>query len=382
MPDAPADFSVAGLRERGRGRADGKVGGVEIVSRMGVLRPKRKSRVVFFRSLALLTASGIPFHQGLGVLSQQSEELAMRLVCANLAQDLLTGQSLSAALKNQSGCFQAFHVNLVKVGEKTGRLDRLLMKLADYEETSYRTTLKVKSALTYPAFVFAISLVMLMLAPSLLFKGIFPLLRSQGAELPLLSRAVLSVSEWLSQGPVTLALLAGLAFLANLVHLSLRKPEARLRLYQRALRQPLLGRMLRNLATARFASSLALQLESGVTVLDALEMAAAATANPVLERDIGAARQMLTDGATFQRSLQAVDFFPAQFLSVVQAGQESGRIPPLLQRIAVLYDYEIECSIDALIGLLEPMVMLVMGLIVSVVAIALMLPMVNLVNAL
>lgn len=355
---------------------------MEIVSQIGVLRPRRKSRVVFFRSLALLTASGIPFHQGLDVLSQQSEEMSMRMVCANLAQDLLTGQSLSQSMKNQSGCFNGFHVNLVKVGEKTGRLDRLLMKLADYEETSYRTALKVKSALTYPAFVFVITLVMLLLAPSVLFKGIFPLLRSQGAELPLLSRAVLNGAELLAQWPVALFLLAALLCLSNLVRLTFKNPAARLRLYARALRQPLLGRMLRNLATARFASSLALQLDSGVTVLDALGMAASSTDNPVLERDIQLARQLLTDGATFHRSLQAVDFFPDQFLSVVQAGQESGRIPPLLNRIAAMYDYEIDCSIDALISLLEPLVMLIMGLIVSVVAIALMLPMVSLVNAL
>lgn len=355
---------------------------MEIVSRMGVLRPKRKSRVVFFRSLALLTASGIPFHQGLDVLAQQSEELSMRLVCSQLAQDLLTGQSLSQSLKNQSGCFNAFHVNLVKVGEKTGRLDRLLRKLADYEENNYRVALKVKSALTYPGFVFLLASVMLILAPSLLFKGIFPLLRAQGAELPFLSRLVLGLAELLAQGPVTLCLLAGLACMINLVFLILRRPKARLRVYERALRQPLLGRMLRNLATARFASSLALQLDSGVTVLDALGMAAASAGNPVLERDIGAAHESLSDGATFHRSLQLVGFFPEQFLSVVQAGQESGHIPPLLQRIASLYEYEIDCSIDALIRLLEPTIMLVMGLIVSVVAIALMLPMVNLVNAL
>lgn len=355
---------------------------MEIVSQVGVLRPRRKSRVVFFRSLALLTASGIPFHQGLDVLSQQSEELAMRMVCSNLAQDLLTGHSLSQSLKNQNGCFNLFHVNLVKVGEKTGRLDRLLMKLADYEENNYRIALKVKGALTYPAFVFAITLVMLILAPSLLFKGIFPLLRSQGADLPLLSRVVLGVAELLAQWPVTLALLAGLLCFVNLVFLTLQKPGARLRLFERAMGQPLLGRMLRNLATARFASSLALQLDSGLNVLEALDLAASSSGNPILERDIGVARQMLTDGATFQRSLQAVGFFPDPFLSVIQAGQESGRIPSLLNRIAAIYDYEIDCSIDALIGLLEPMVMLVMGLVVSVVAIALMLPMVNLVNAL
>ena len=355
---------------------------MEIVSQIGLLRPRRKSRVVFFRSLALLTASGIPFHQGLDVLSQQSEEFTMRMVCSNLAQDLLTGQSLSQSMKNQSGCFNSFHVNLVKVGEKTGRLDRLLMKLADYEENNYRTALKIKGALTYPAFVFAITLIMLLLAPSLLFKGILPLLRSQGADLPLLSRVVLGGAELLTQWPVTLALLAGLVCLANLAYLTSQKAGARLRIYERALHQPLLGRMLRNLATARFASSLALQLDSGVTVLDALPMAASSSGNPVLERDIAVARQLLTDGATFQRSLQAVNFFPAQFLSVIQAGQESGRIPPLLHRIATMYDYEIDCSIDALIGLLEPMVMLIMGLVVSVVAVALMLPMVNLVNAL
>lgn len=355
---------------------------MQIVSQTGPLKPRRKSRVVFFRSLALLTASGIPFHQALDVLSQQSEEFCMRLVCSNLAQDLLVGKSLSQAFKAQSGCFHAFHVNLVKVGEKTGRLDRLLLKLADYEENNYRLALKIKGALTYPAFVFAITLIMLLLAPSLLFRGIFPLLRSQGADLPLLSQMVLGVAELLAQWPVTLLLLAALAFLGNLIYLGAQRPGVRLRLYTRALRQPLLGRMLRNLATARFASSLALQLESGVNVLEALDMAAASSSNPILERDIEVARTLLSDGATFHRSLQALEFFPDHFLSVVQACQESGRIPPLLNRISQMYDYEIDCSIDALISLIEPMVMLVMGLIVSVVAISLMLPMVNVVNSL
>lgn len=355
---------------------------VEIVRTIGVPTPRRKSRVVFFRCLALLTASGIPFHQGLDVLAQQSEEMAMRMVCANLAQDLLTGQSLSQAMKAQSGAFNPFHVNLIRVGEKTGRLDRLLLKLADHEENGYRVALKVKGALTYPAFIFSITLLLLLLAPSMLFKGIFPLLRSQGAELPLLSRAVLSVSELLAQWPVTLLLLAGLLCLLNLIRLQLRKPGARLGLYTRALRQPVLGKMLRNLATARFASSLAIQLESGVNVLEALEMAASSTSNPILERDIGVAKTLLSDGATFHRCLQGVEFFPAHFLSVIQAGQESGRIPPLLYRIAAMYDYELDCSLDALISLIEPMVMLVMGLVVSVVAISLMLPMVNVVNSL
>lgn len=306
----------------------------------------------------------------------------MRSICSSLAQDLLTGRSLSQAMKEQSGCFTRFHVNLVKVGEKSGRLDRLLLNLADHEEKNYRLALKIKGALTYPAFVLAITVILLLLAPSLLFGGILPLLRSQGADLPWISRVVLAIAELLAQWPVSLLLLLALLFLSNLLYLTAQRPGVQLTLYGWGLKRPVLGRMLRNLASARFARALALQLESGMNVLEALEMAAASSVNPVLERDIQIAVRLLSDGATFHRSLQAVGFFPDQFLSVVQAGQESGRIPPLLQRIAHLYDYEIDCSIDALIGLLEPMVMLVMGLIVSIVAVSLILPMVNLVNSL
>lgn len=344
--------------------------------------PQRKSMVVFFRSLALLVNSGIAFHRGLDLLARQSEDPQMRLVCVELARDLLSGRSLSQSMALQPKAFSSFQTHLIRVGEKTGRLDLLLVRLAEYEEQSYQLGLKVRSAITYPAFIFGVTLILLLLAPSLLFKGIFPMLKSQGGELPALTKVVMAIAEALGQAPVVLLSLFALFCLSQWIRSMLRDPKVACALMGFLKTQPGVGRMLQTVATARFSSALALQLDCGVGVTDALQLAANSSNNALLQRDITHAKEALVAGQPFDICLQTVDFFPQAFLSVLKAGQESGHLSTLLRHLAGMYDLEVDGTIDTLVSLIEPMVMLVMGLIVAVVVVALMLPMVNLVTTL
>ncbi len=342
--------------------------------------PGQQSMAVFFRSLAVMFQGGVTIDRALSLLSVQ-EDQAMAEVCKRMADQVRHGHSLSQAMAKNEPAFTKMHYKLVQVGEATGNLDTILEQLSHYEEKRRATTMKVKSALTYPAFLFAICCLMLMILPPYMLGGIFQVIQSSGSELPLISKVVLGTAMWMRTPTfyvVLVAVLVGGFYLGRKVW---TKPESRLALQRFALDAPGLGKLVRALGLSRFARAWSIQVAVGVAPVAALQLAAESTMDPCLEEDISHSVTALRDGCSMQASLDASGYFPSLFLQMVAVGEESGGLEAMVSRVAQIYEGQLDHTLDTLTALLEPFVMLVMGAIVGVIVVATMLPMMQVLNS-
>lgn len=345
-----------------------------------VSRPEQTSLAIFLRSLSLLLGCGIRLNSALTLLSRQGDDLMMRSVAIGLAEEVTRGNSLSLGMSCFPNAFDDFHISLVQVGERTGNLEKVLAQLADNEEKASALTMKVKSALTYPAFVFIIGTLMLIFGPPYLFGGIIPILRGQGIQLPLITLAFIAFSDAVRNPFVVV----GMAFAAYAFgRLCIRlwtQPSSAMIIRTKLLEVPYLGRALRTLAVCRMANSFALQMDVGCDVVDILRSSARASQDIVLESRIEQAVTRLKAGKTLSESLISLDYFPGLFLSVLKVGEETGEVALLMRRITHLYEQEIDTAVDTMVSLLEPLIMLFMGSVVGVMLLAVMLPMARMIS--
>ncbi|MEW6279332.1 MAG: type II secretion system F family protein [Candidatus Eremiobacterota bacterium] len=344
--------------------------------------PAQGSLAVFFRSLAVMFASGVTIDRALTLLSQQqADDPRMAQVADNLAYLVRHGHSISGAMSRYPTVFSKMHFKLVQVGEATGNLEVILDQLSQYEEKRQAMTMKVKSALTYPAFLFGACCLMLFILPPFMLGGIFEFIKSSGAELPLVSKIVLGAAMWMRTPAfyVCLALVLAGGFYA--VRTVLTRPTLRLKLQRMALDTPHLGPMVRALGVGRFARAWSIQVTVGVAPVAALQLAAEASNDPCLETDIQASTANLRDGVSLEESLKAADYFPSLFVQMVAVGEESGSLDAMVARVALIYEQQVEHTLETLTALLEPMVMVVMGAIVGLIVVATMLPMMQVLQA-
>ncbi len=337
-----------------------------------------RAMVILMRSLATLMGAGIPVGRALSVLAKQSEEKAAAEACLITRSIVDAGMPLSQALARSSPSFTSFQLRLIKVGEATGQLVQVLQQLADYEESQRAMRMKLLSVLTYPLLLFGICLVMMMVGAPILLKGQLDLLAQLGTQPPMITRMVFALTDIrVILVMVAIPLLGGPFLLAYL-----RTPAGRLLLYRLLMRVPKIGHLIRLMGAAHFGDALAVQIKVGLGLLDALPNAAAASGNPVLEQAIPRTIEAAKDGRSLQQSLALTEFFPRGFLLVLRAGEESGSIPETLQWLSRMYQLELESALEIAAAALEPLLMMLMGVAAAIVALATLLPMVEVVQSL
>ena len=336
------------------------------------------ARVVFLRSLSAMVSAGIQLDRALGYLAKQGDDPTMGIISQALADRVRSGQMLSTAMDKFPLAFSRLQVRLVQMGEKTGLLDRILGDLSTYEERERQTLLRVRSSLTYPAFTLVFAALLMIVVPPYMLKGIFQMIATSGVQPPALTRWVMAGTDLLRNPWFYTFLVFFFSALTYFGPRWLRKPGNRSLLFQGLDRIPALGRILKTVAVTRFARALGLQLECGMSPLTALRISAEVTDHPLLQSKIEPAIEGLKNGLTMQASLETAKFFPNLFLKMVQVGEESASLPDLLGRVADVYDLELETALEAFTALLEPMVMMAMGVLVGVFVVATMLPMAQL----
>lgn len=335
---------------------------------------------VFFRSLAVLTQSGVRLDRALKLLSEQGDDPRMSEVCKGMSRAVHVGAKVSAGMLLYPQAFSQLQLKMVQVGEQTGALDRILARLSDYEERRRGTELKFKSALTYPAFLFVLALVMLVLVPPYLFQGLFQIIEESGVEPPLITVMVIALSNLIRSlwfWPLLALLGAGLGWT---IRRAWARPGVRLRMHEWTLRAPVLGRAFRVMGLTQFARALAFQLEVGVPPLQALKLAGEASSNPVLELQTDEIVRYLKAGLPLHEAMAQATFLPKPFLQMIQVGEESGLVPLMLERISDIYDSELEHSLEMLTSMMEPLMLLVMGVVVGIVIVATLLPLMQVIQ--
>ena len=332
-------------------------------------------RAMATRQLATLVNAGVPLVEALSALVDQTEHRALKAVFARVRERVNEGSALADALVS-TGRFDNLYVSMVRAGEASGALDAVLLRIADYSEDSVRLSNKVMSILTYPLFMLVFAGVVVGVMATFVLPQITELLISQDLELPWYTKAVIGGSDLL-RGYWWLMILMGIA--AGFGYRAVgRTTRGRAALDRFWLRVPVIGRVIRVLAIARFTRTLGSLLASSVNIVQALNIARHVANNTVFADASDMARDAILEGAALAKPLRASGQFPPLVTTMVEVGERSGTLESMLVKVADTYEEQVEASVTRLTSLLEPILILVMVGLVGVIIMAVLMPMLQL----
>ena len=348
--------------------------------RLPAMRKKVSTRdvVIFTRQFATMINAGLPLVQSLNILAQQAENKTLKDITRAVVYDVEAGNTLADAMRKHPKAFTDLYVNMVAAGEAGGILDTILLRLATFLEKNDALVRKVKGAMVYPAVIMSVAVIavaVLLLAVIPTFSSMFA---SVNMELPLPTRIVMGASQFLLR--FWWALIAGAVLLGFAGRAYYRTPNGRRVVDGAMLRGPILGDLLRKSAVSRFTRTLGTLISSGVSILDGLEITAKTAGNRVIHDAIMHSRQSIAGGETIAGPLQASGVFPPMVISMISVGEQTGGLDDMLTKIADFYDSEVDVAVSALLSLMEPLMIVVLGLIVGGMVVAMYLPIFDMVN--
>jgi general secretion pathway protein F len=330
---------------------------------------------LFTRQLASLLEAGLPLEQAFTALLEQAERQYVRDLVASIRSEVMGGSSLSDALSRHPRDFQEIYRALVASGEQIGQLSRVLSRLADYIERRNALVQKVKLAFTYPAIVTVVAFLIVIFLLTYVVPQIVSVFANTKQKLPLLTVIMLAISDFVrSYGFVVLGILIAAGFV---VRRMLQNPEIKLRWHTWLLTAPLYGKFERSLNTSRFASTLAITTGSGVPILRALETSRDTLSNVAMRQLVEQASDSVREGASLARSLSAQKHFPPMLVHMIRAGEITGELPAMLDRAASAQESDLERRTLTIAGLLEPMLILAMGVVVLLIVLAVLMPIIE-----
>lgn len=331
---------------------------------------------IFSRQLALLVDAGLPLVRALEVSSKQTEDPYLKKVIATLAEEVSGGAALSDALAGFPRTFTQFFIHLVRSGETTGRLREVLEYLADDAERNFDLKSKVRGALAYPAFIISAMVVVGFIVMTFVVPKLTEVLTESGATLPLATRILIGASSFFAGW--WWAILLGVVTVIVYVAVAVREPAGRRIFDLIKLRTPIFGGLLRRTAIVRFARAMETLLAGGVEVPDALATASAVTGNAVYRAIILDAEERVRDGHPLADAFSESDVVPPMVTQLLAVGEETGKTKEVLGRLAAFYAREIDVLISNLVHLIEPAIMVVLGVAVGGMVAAVIMPMYNL----
>ncbi len=324
------------------------------------------------RQFATLLVAGLPLVEALGVLVDQAEKKPVKGLFAEIREQIRGGKSLSAALELHPKDFSPIFIHMVRAGEASGALDQILFRLAEFLEKQLALKNKVTNAILYPALMLIVGVGVLFFLMTFVVPKITAVFASMKQALPLPTVVLMSISRFFADYWMVVIglLLGGILLIRRLV----RTEAGRMTADRVILRLPLVGDVARMVSISRLTSTLATMLASGVQLLDAMDVSKRVMNNRVLEEAVEGARQNIREGETIADPLKRSGEFPALVTHMIAVGERSGEMEDMLRRVSQIYDGEVERVITRLTSLLEPIMILVMGVIVFFIVVAILLP--------
>jgi len=359
---APVEVSAAG--RRGADRPYGGGSGV-----------RTSSLTLVTRQWSTLLASGLTVERSLNALIEQTEERGVQEVLGGVRAEVIAGHSLYIALGRYEDVFPPIYRAIVNAGEKSGELPVLLARLADYLEASQATRQKILQALLYPAIVVVVALAVITGLVTYVVPQIVGVFAQNKQTLPLLTRALILVSDVVRTSGVWLA--AAVVAAGLLAKRALKNEALKLRWHARLLKLPIFGRFLRTVESARFASTMAILVGSGVPLLAALETGKGVIGNLVVRRSVERAIGFVREGTPLHRALASERVFPPLLIHLIASGEASGTLDQMLARAAQQQQIELDHRTALALGLFEPLLILLMGGLVLLIVLAVLLPIIN-----
>jgi type IV pilus assembly protein PilC len=346
----------------------------------GITRGRVKLReiMVFSRQLAAMVNAGMNLMKCLDILQGQVKDPRLCKIIGQVKNDVQSGQTLSKALSKHPGAFNALYVNMVRAAEEGGILDEILNRLASYLERDAETRQKVKSAMVYPSIVLSFSLLMTSILVFFILPKFGSIFKELGVQLPITTRLLLDASANAVRYfyvPIILIVGSVVSYKAYA-----RTPAGRYNIDSLKLKIPLFGDLLRKLSIARFARTMSTLMKSGIKTPQGLEIVAATAGNAVVERTILTAKDYVMRGERLSAPLGNGGVFPDMVVQMIAVGEETGHVDDMLLKIADFYDTEVEAVIKALTSIIEPILIVVLGVLVGFVAVSVISPIYDLVG--
>ena len=352
-----------------------------IILELGPAAPAKKKplsmsyeqRAIFTSQLAQLLEANVPLYESLEALEEQAGGENHQAVISAIREQIRKGSSFSAALTSYSDTFPPLYRAIVVAGESVGRLDGALQRLNQLLSAERQSHQRLISALLYPGIlalllIAAINILIFFVIPSI--EGLF-----EGHELPMFTTVILSIAHFVHRNIIWLVLLIAGGVAAGLYNLS--KPGARQRLICRMLGWPVIGPYLMKSALARFSKTLSNLLAGGTPLSSALVFAKEAIGNPVLEAEMERASKEIIEGETFSEATGRSELIPPLFSRMVKIGEETGRLAPILANLAQLYEEDSDRLLERAVSLLQPILLVTMGLVIGATLLAILLPLAN-----
>jgi type IV pilus assembly protein PilC len=344
-------------------------------------QPRRiadRNLAIFTRQFSVMIDAGLPLVQCLELLGKEEPDKKLAAAIDRVRVDVESGAALADAMQKQSHAFDSLYTNMVAAGEAGGILDTILKRLATFIEKQAKLKAQVRSAMIYPISVLSIAAVVVFIIlwkaiPT--FKNLFDGL---GAQLPMSTRFVI----WLSNVVVVAApfIIGGIAAMIYALRRYYLTTNGRMRIDKLLLKMPLVGKIFRKVAVARFCRTLATLLSSGVPILDGLDITAKTSGNAIVESAIKQVRARIEHGETIAAPLRATGVFPPMVAQMIGAGESTGALDTMLSKIADFYEEEVDVAVGGLLTILEPALICVLGVIVGGIVISMYMPMFDLIS--
>jgi type IV pilus assembly protein PilC len=359
-------LSVTEIKAGGKSGKQGKKGG----------KIDNKDVVIFSRQLSTLVSSGVPIVQGLTILSEQAEAPNFKLVLGALRSDIEAGLSIADAMKKHPNAFTELYVAMIRAGEVGGILDTILERLSAYLEANEALKAKVKAAMMYPIVVFsAAGLITIFLVVFVIpiFKDIFA---GFGAELPFITQMLINISDFMRSKILYMLPIIGAGVWG--VKRWMKTEKGQWKVDELSLKLPIVGILLKKVAIAKFSRTLGTLIKSGVPILQGLETVAKTAGNKVIEAAIDNSQKSIKEGGRISDPLKKANIFPPMVIQMISVGEETGGLDNMLTKIADFYDQEVDTAVKGLTSMLEPLIMIFLGIVIGTIVIAMFMPMFSL----
>ncbi len=359
---------VTAVTEKGREFALPKLGG-------GI---SMKEIAIFTRQFSVMIDAGLPLVQCLEILGSQQENRTFQKILFHIRQDVEQGSTLADAMRKHPKAFDDLFCNMVAAGEAGGILDTILQRLSQYIEKIVKLRSAVRSAMIYPIAVITIAVGVVWVILWKVIPTFATLFEGLGATLPLPTRITIMLSKFIGNFWWLIFLVIGVSlFMLNRYH---KTEKGRRVIDGMLLKAPVLGEVLRKIAVARFCRTLGTLVASGVPILDGLEITAKTSGNAVVEDAIMATRRSVEEGKTIAEPLKGTDVFPPMVVQMVSVGEQTGALETMLNKIADFYEDEVDEATANLLALLEPVMIMFLGIVIGGIVISMYLPMFSLIS--
>ena len=345
---------------------------IRLMPKIGGNVPAKKLSI-FTRQFSVMLDAGLPLVQCLEILGGQEDHKVFKKIIDDVRSDVEGGTSLAEAMRRHSAAFDNLYVNMIAAGEAGGILDIILQRLSTYIEKSVKLKNQVKSAMTYPVAVIVIAMGVVAVILLKVIPVFAQMFASMGAQLPWLTRMVVTASDILQSYALWVGALIAFIIVARR---EWHKTYRGARVLDRAvLAIPVLGMLMRKIAIARFCRTLATLTSSGVPILDGLEITARTSGNAIIEDAIMSVRKSVEEGKTISQPLSETKVFPSMVCQMISVGEQTGALDAMLSKIADFYEDEVDTAVNGLMKLIEPIMIVFLGVVIGTIVVAMYLPM-------